>query len=96
MQEYRGEDERADRVDVAEERHGARGKAVHAREIHEGYVTRIGLDKDDQVIGYEFVNLGKMMEDIKNGMDANEAVKKHTKNYGRYNEAVKKIDPRKE
>ena len=71
-------------------------KGVRYLEMAEGYVTRIGLDKDDQVIGYEFVNLGKMMEDIKNGMDANEAVKKHTKNYGRYNEAVKKIDPRKE
>ena len=71
-------------------------KGVRYLEMAEGYVTRIGLDKDDQIIGYEFVNLGKMMEDIKNGMDANEAVKKHTKNYGRYNEAVKKIDPRKE
>ena len=70
-------------------------KGVRYLEMAEGYVTHIGLDKDDQVIGYEFVNLGKMMEDIKNGMDANEAVKKHTKSYGRYNEAVKKIDPRK-
>ncbi len=71
-------------------------KGVRYLEMAEGYVTHIGLDKDDQVIGYEFVNLGKMMEDIKNGMDANEAVKKHTKSYGRYAEAVKKIDPRKE
>ena len=71
-------------------------KGVRYPEMAEGYVTHIGLDKDDQVIGYEFVNLGKMMEDIKNGMDANEAVKKHTKSYGRYAEAVKKIDPRKE
>lgn len=71
-------------------------KGVRYLEMAEGYVTHIGLDADNQVIGYEFVNLGKMMEDIKNGMDANEAVKKHTKNYGRYNEAVKKIDPRKE
>lgn len=71
-------------------------KGVRYLEMAEGYVTHIGLDKDDQVIGYEFVNLGKMMEDIKSGMDANEAVKKHTKSYGRYAEAVKKIDPRKE
>ena len=71
-------------------------KGVRYLEMAEGYVTHIGLDKDNQVIGYEFVNLGKMMEDIKNGMDANEAVKKHTKSYGRYAEAVKKIDPRKE
>ncbi len=71
-------------------------KGVRYLEMAEGYVTHIGLDADNQVIGYEFVNLGKMMEDIKNGMDANEAVKKHTKSYGRYKEAVKVIDPRKE
>ncbi len=31
----------------------------------EGYVTRMALDKDDQVIGYEFVSLGKMTDFIK-------------------------------
>lgn len=72
-------------------------KGVRYLEMAEGYVTHIGLDKDNQVIGYEFVNLGKMMEDITvNGMDANEALKKHTKNYGRYNEAVTKINPRRQ
>ena len=33
----------------------------------------VALNEDDEVIGYEFVNLGKMMDVIKNGMDANEA-----------------------
>ena len=49
--------------------------------------------------GYEYVHLGKMMEAIKNGMDANEALKKFTGSYGRTSEeqgAVKAIDPRKE
>ena len=44
-------------------------------------------------------HLGKMMEAIKNGMDANEAMKKNTGSYGRTTEeqgAVKAIDPRKE
>ena len=48
---------------------------------------------------YEYVHLGKMMEAIKNGMDANEAMKKNTGSYGRTTEeqgAVKAIDPRKE
>lgn len=31
----------------------------------EGYVTRMALDEENQVIGYEFVHLGKMMEAIK-------------------------------
>ena len=37
---------------------------------------RIALNKDDEIIGYEFVNLGKMMDAIKKGMDANEAMEK--------------------
>ena len=62
------------------------------------YITKEFLDKDNQVCGYEYVHLGKMMEAIKNGMDANEAVKKFTGSYGRTTEAqgaVTSIDPRK-
>ncbi len=70
-------------------------KGVRYLEMAEGYVTHIGLDKDNQVIGYEFVNLGKMMEAIKDGMSANDALVKFTNSYGRYKEAVTKIDPRK-
>ena len=33
------------------------------------------LDEDDEIIGYEFVNLGKMMDAIKKGTDANEAMR---------------------
>jgi len=62
----------------------------------EGYVTRLALDKEDQIIGYEFVNLGKVMKAIKKGEDANEAIKKATGSYGRFDEAAKYIDPREE
>ena len=65
-------------------------------ELAEGYIVEIGLDKDDQIIGYKYVNLGKMMESVKKGIDANEAIEKATSKYGRFDEAVKKIDPRKE
>ena len=68
-------------------------------ELTEGYLTKQFLDKDNQVVGYVYVHLGKMLEAIKNGMDANEAVKKFTGCYGRTSEeqgAVKFIDPRKE
>ncbi len=43
-------------------------------ELTEGYVTRIALNADGEIIGYEFVSLGKMMDFIKKGIDANEAL----------------------
>ena len=65
-------------------------------EMAEGYCTRIALNKNDEIIGYEFVNLGKMMEAIKKGMDANEAMEKAKSHYGQWDAAVKYIDPRQE
>lgn len=65
-------------------------------ELAEGYIVEIGLDKDDQIIGYKYVNLGKMMENIKAGIDPMEAIEKASGTYGRFDEAVKKIDPRNE
>ena len=37
-----------------------------------------------------------MMENIKKGMDPMEAIEKSCGTYGRFDEAVKKIDPREE
>ena len=71
-------------------------KGVRYMEMAEGYITRRALDADDQVIGYEFVKLGKMMEDIRHGMDAATALKNNTGSYGRFAEAAKYIDPREE
>ena len=65
-------------------------------ELAEGYITEIGLDKNDEIIGYKFVNLGKMMENIKKGIEPMEAIEKASGKYGRFDEAVKKIDPRKQ
>ena len=65
-------------------------------ELSEGYITKIGLDQNDEIIGYEFVNLGKMMENIKKGIEPLEAIKKASGKYGRIDEAVKTIDPRQE
>ena len=65
-------------------------------ELAEGYITEIGLDKDNQIIGYKYVNLGKMMENIKKGIEPMEAIKKASGQYGRFDEAIKKIDPREE
>ena len=71
-------------------------KSPRYLQLTEGYVTRLALDEEDQIIGYEFVKTGPMMENIKKGMDANEAVKKATGSYGRFADAAKYIDPRHE
>ena len=75
---------------------GTLAKGPRYLELAEGYITRCALDKDDTIIGYEFVHLGKMMEWVKGGMDANEAIKKATGKYGRFDNAAKYIDPRHE
>ena len=73
-----------------------KAKGVRYMEMAEGYISRMALDDDDQVIGYEFVKLGKMLEDIRHGVPADEALKNNTGSYGRFNEAKKYIDPREE
>ena len=76
--------------------YGTKVKGVRYLEMAEGYVTRLALDSDDQVIGYEFVSLGKMTDFIKKGDTPNDAYNKAIGTYGRFNDAAKYIDPRKE
>ena len=79
--------------------YGTVAKGVRYLEMAEGYVTRMALDENDQVIGYEFVNLGKMTDFIKKGDDPNTAYNKSMGHYGRFaaeDGAVKYIDPRKD
>ena len=65
-------------------------------ELAEGYITKNAIDENGQSIGYKFVHLGKMMEMIAKGMDANEALEKASGQYGRVDDAAKLIDPRHE
>ena len=76
--------------------YGTKAKGARYLEMAEGYVTRIALDKDMQITGYEFVSLGKMTDFIKQGLEPNEAYKKAMGKYGRFDNAYKYIDPRKE
>ena len=79
--------------------YGTLAKGPRYLEMAEGYIKTIALDKDNQICGYEFVHMGKFMEEIKKGTDANEALKKVTGTYGRFTAeqgAVKHIDPRHE
>ncbi|MDD2293779.1 MAG: hypothetical protein PHD07_06190 [Bacteroidales bacterium] len=75
---------------------GTAAKGTRYLEMAEGYCTRMALDADNQVIGYEFVHLGKFMDMVKKGIDANEALAKAKGSYGRFAEGVKYIDPRQE
>ena len=76
--------------------YGTKAKGARYLNIAEGYVSKLGLDKNNEIIGYEYISIGKAMEDIRNGVEPNEAIKKYTKSYGRMTDAVKVIDPRKE
>lgn len=75
---------------------GTKDKGVRYLEMAEGYILNIGLDANDEVIGYKFIHLGKMMDAIKKGIDPKEAYEKNIGTYGRFAEAVKVIDPRHE
>jgi len=75
---------------------GTRAKGVRYLEMAEGYVINIAVDKGGEVIGYKFVHLGKMMEQIRKGVPAAEAYEKNIGTYGRYAEADRYIDPRNE
>ena len=69
-------------------------KGVRYLEMVEGYILELALDENNETIGYKFVRLGKMMEDIRHGTDPKTAYEKNIGTYGRYAEAVKYIDPR--
>lgn len=76
--------------------YGTLEKGPRYLEMTEGYVTGIALDENDEIIGYQFVSFGKMTDFIKNGDDANTAWEKAKGQYGRVDDAVKIIDPRKQ
>ena len=75
---------------------GTLAKGPRYLELTDGYITDLALDENDEIIGYKYVNFGKMMDFIKKGDEPAEALKKASGKYGRVDDAVKFIDPRKE
>lgn len=75
---------------------GTREKGPRYLEMAEGYCSKLALNDKDEIIGYEFISLGKMMDAVKKGVDANEALKNATGHYGQWDNAAKYIDPRQE
>ena len=74
--------------------YGTKLKGARYLEMAEGYVLSIALDEDNEICGYKFVSLGKMMDAIKKGTDPKEAYEKNIGTYGRFAEAAQVIDPR--
>jgi len=75
--------------------YGTTLKGPRYLEMAEGYVMEVGLDEDDEIIGYKFVSVGRMMDAIKDGVDPATALEEATGTYGRFADAVKTVDPRK-
>lgn len=63
--------------------------------LAEGYITKLALDDNNEIIGYEYVNIGVLMKELENGTDYETARAKAQKHYGRFDEGVKFINPRK-
>lgn len=76
--------------------YGTLEKGPRYLDIAEGYIKELALNENDEIIGYSFVHLGKMMESIKNGVAPAEALEKASGQYGQFDDAVKYIDPRNE
>ncbi len=71
-------------------------KGVRYMEMAEGYILKVALDDNDEAIGYQFVRMGKMLEDIRHGVDPTTAYNNNIGTYGRFEDGVKIIDPREE
>lgn len=74
--------------------YGTKEKGVRYLEMAEGYVIDLALNAENEVSGYKFVNLGRMMDMIRKGEDPKAAFEKTTGTYGQYKDAAKYIDPR--
>ena len=73
-----------------------KAKGVRYLELTEGYILKLALDENNEVTGYQFVRLGKMLEAIRHGEDPKTAYEKNIGTYGRFDGAAKYIDPREE
>mgnify|MGYP001658830876 FL=1 len=77
---------------------GTKAKGSRYLEMTEGYVTRLALNADNEIVGYEFVNLGKLIDLLKKEPELTgaEAIAKVRGQYGQFDSAAKYIDPRHE
>lgn len=76
--------------------YSTKSKGVRYMEMAEGYILSLALNAENEVCGYKFVKIGKMIEDIRNGISPNQAFTQNVGIYGQFDNAVKYIDPRNE
>ena len=74
--------------------YSSKGHGPRYLNLAEGYITKQALDQNGEIIGYEYVSTGSLMKSLREGVSAEEALKKATKTYGRYSEGVSFVDPR--
>lgn len=60
----------------------------------EGYITKQALDKNGEIIGYEYIKTPYLIKLLQKGVNSEEALKKATNVYGRFNEGVTFVNPR--
>ena len=76
--------------------YGTKAKGARYLELAQGYVTHLALNENNEIIGFEFLNLGKFTDAIKSGTDAKQAVEDAMGRYGQWDNPAKVIDPREE
>ena len=73
---------------------GTKLKGARYLELAQGYVTRMALNDKDEIIAFEFLNLGKFTDALKNGKSPEDAIAGAMGHYGQWDNAAKYIDPR--
>lgn len=76
--------------------YGTKAKGARYLELAQGYVTQLALNDKNEIIGFEYVNLGVLADLLKKDVDAKEAMEKATGRYGQWDNPAKVIDPRHE
>ena len=74
--------------------YGTKAKGARYLELTQGYITHLALNENDEIIGFEFLNLGKFTDALKKGVDAQKAVDDAMGRYGQWDNPAKVIDPR--
>ncbi len=49
---------------------------VRYLDMVEGHILKMGLDENNEVIGYQFLSVGRMLKDIREGIDPQKALEK--------------------
>lgn len=58
----------------------------------EGYIVKLALDANDEIIGYQYVNLPRLLVNLRNGMTSQDALDKSSGTYGRFEDGVRFVD----